>query len=322
MSESVESVEVLRDFFQHLPCGIHALDEHGKIVQINETEAGWLGYRADELIGRQITEFFTDQSRARFQEHFPHFKEKGLMRDLEFEIVRKDGTRMPVLMSATAVTSTDGFVMSRSVLYDMTARKRLEEAQRHLAAIVNSSDDGIISTDLELRIRTWNHAAEVMYGYTAAEIMGEPLSTIIPSSHRNELDEFRCRVAVGGDRIRQLETVRRRKDGHLVHVSLNVSPIIDDSGCRVGVSIIARDITKQRRERLGREQLISKMHVVVTRLNLLRTLLPVCVKCDRVRDEHGAWHDLKRYVNGRSGPDRHHEICPDCERRQRGERIP
>ena len=121
-----------------------------------------------------------------------------------------------------------------------------EERYRRLAEIVESSDDAIISTDLSTIISTWNKGAERLYGYTAEEIIGKPIRTIVPPDRREEELAILARI-VRGERVEARDTVRRRKDGSLVHVMLSVSPVKNAAGVVVGGSTIARDITDRKR---------------------------------------------------------------------------
>ena len=122
----------------------------------------------------------------------------------------------------------------------------VDSAALRLAAIVDSSEDAIVSKDLNGVVQTWNRAAERMFGYTASEIVGRPISLIIPKERLAEEDEVLARVRSGRS-IDHFETVRQRKDGSLVEISLTVSPIRAPGGTVIGASKIARDITLQRR---------------------------------------------------------------------------
>jgi PAS domain S-box-containing protein len=128
---------------------------------------------------------------------------------------------------------------------DFIERKRMEDALFRLAAIVESSDDAIVGTTLDGTITTWNAAAERIYGYTPAEVVGEPISLLAPPDRAGEMHEILERIKAG--RSDHYETVRVRKDGTRVHISLSVSPIKDASGRIVGISKIARDITERMR---------------------------------------------------------------------------
>jgi PAS domain S-box-containing protein len=141
---------------------------------------------------------------------------------------------------------------------DVIVLRAAEEAQYHLSAIVQSSDDAIVSKDLDGTVRSWNPGAERLFGYSADEMIGRSIRVIIPAEHQSEEDEVLRRIR-NGDRIDHFETVRRRKDGSLVPISLTVSPVLDRRGRVIGASKIARDITEKRAaEELMRSSLALK----------------------------------------------------------------
>jgi PAS domain S-box-containing protein len=122
----------VQDLYDKAPCGYHSLDSEGTFIQINDTELAWLGYTRDEVVGRmKFSDLLKADSRKAFQESFPGFKERGRAQDMEYDFVRKDGTVFPVLLSATIIKDEAGnYLMSRATVYDITARKRAEEALR------------------------------------------------------------------------------------------------------------------------------------------------------------------------------------------------
>ncbi|MGA7936997.1 MAG: CHASE3 domain-containing protein, partial [Kovacikia sp.] len=126
--------EDIYDLYNQAPCGYHSLDAEGTLIRVNDTELGWLGYTRDEVIQKKkFVDLVTPDSSRIFQESFFKFKEQGWISDLEFELVRKDGTIFPVSLSATAIKDEAGnFVMSRSTLFDIHDRKRAEN-ERQLA---------------------------------------------------------------------------------------------------------------------------------------------------------------------------------------------
>jgi hypothetical protein len=148
------------------------------------------------------------------------------------------------------------------VFRDITERKRAEEATRLLADVVESSDDAIISKDLDGRVTSWNKGAERLFGYSAAEMLGRPISAIAPPDRTGEMPAILERIR-RGERVEHFESIRRGKDGRLVNVSLTVSPILDASGKIVGASKIARDIT----ERTLAEQAIAQQADRLARSN-------------------------------------------------------
>lgn len=133
--ELQKSSEQIRDLYNNAPCGYHSLDENGVFVRINDTELNWLGYARDELIGkRRLTDFLSAKSARQFYRTFPLLKQRGWMRDLELTLVRRDGSNVPVLVSATTIRdSKGGFVMTRTTLYDLSERKQSEERIRYMA---------------------------------------------------------------------------------------------------------------------------------------------------------------------------------------------
>jgi PAS domain S-box-containing protein len=131
-AELTRQTELVHDLYNNAPCGYHSLDNEGFFVQMNDTELAWLGYSREEVLGRMnFEDLLTPESVEIFRQAFPGFKERGWVRDLEYELIRKDGSVLPVLLSATAVRDEAGnFLMGRSSVYDITARQRAEVALR------------------------------------------------------------------------------------------------------------------------------------------------------------------------------------------------
>ncbi|TAM80286.1 MAG: PAS domain S-box protein [Acidobacteria bacterium] len=131
------SSDEIHDLYNNAPCGYHSVDRDGTIVRMNYTELSWLGYSSVEVVGRKkLSDILTRESRKTYEECFANFKAEGVINDLEIDMVRKDGSVLPVLLSSTAVRDHDGnYVMSRSTVYDITARRSAEEAVRRLAQL-------------------------------------------------------------------------------------------------------------------------------------------------------------------------------------------
>src|SRR5262249_31310180 len=127
------ALDEAEDLYNNAPCGYHSLDKDGVFVRVNETELRWLGYSRDELIGRKITDLLAPESIKLLNDALTEFKTRGTLRDLEVHLVRKDGSILPALVSATGVRDSQGnYVMSRSILYDITSRTWLDERSRRL----------------------------------------------------------------------------------------------------------------------------------------------------------------------------------------------
>ncbi|MBW4582429.1 MAG: PAS domain S-box protein [Tildeniella nuda ZEHNDER 1965/U140] len=185
--------EAVSDLYNHAPCGYHSLDAAGNFTHINDTELDWLGYTRDELVHKNFAEVATAQSAAVFQENFPKFKEQGWISDVEFDLVRKDGTLLPVSLSATAIQDAEGnFLMSRSTLFDISDRRRaqtaLQQANEQLEARVQertvalSQVNALLHSELldrkqaeqallesEKQLRTITNALPVLISYVDAD---------------------------------------------------------------------------------------------------------------------------------------------------------
>src|SRR5262249_31090575 len=139
---------------------------------------------------------------------------------------------------------------------DSEERQTLERQARLLAAIVDSSDDAIASKDLEGIVLSWNAAAERLFGFSAQDMIGRSIRLIIPEDRQQEEDHVVAKIR-RGERVDHYETIRRRKDGTMIPVSLTVSPIIDADGTVIGASKIARDISERKRAEEERRRLLA-----------------------------------------------------------------
>ena len=135
-------------------------------------------------------------------------------------------------------------VGASKIARDLSRAQRVQRDALRLAAIVDSSDDAIVGKDLNSIVTSWNAAAERMFGYSAEEMIGTSVRLLIPDDRQHEEDDVLSRIT-SGRRLEHYETIRRRKDGTLVPVSLTVSPVLNDEGVIIGASKIARDITER-----------------------------------------------------------------------------
>ncbi len=172
-----------------------------------------------------------------------------------------------------AVSHWIGVVFHRAELVEQQtneAREQAEDALRHLAAIVSSSNDAIIGKDLSGVIMSWNAAAERMYGYSEREIVGQPITLLFPPDRQQELTQIMERIRQG-ERVDHYETIRVRKDGNYAHVSVTISPIRNSSGIIIGASTIARDISERKELERQREAFVSLVtHELKTPLTVLQ----------------------------------------------------
>jgi PAS domain S-box-containing protein len=182
-----------------------------------------------------------------------------VLRDEFLAVQLTDGRQRDIELVANRYRSNGHDVVQWN-LRDITERRQAEALRQHFAAIVESSNDAIISKTLDGIITSWNPAAERMFGYIAEEVIGRPVSLLCPPERPDEIPRILERLK-RGERIEHFETVRRRKDGRRINVSLTISPIRDDAGLIIGASKIARDITEQKRIE---EQLREDVRIIET----------------------------------------------------------
>jgi two-component system, sensor histidine kinase and response regulator len=202
----------------------------------------------------------------------------------EYRIRTRDGEVRWVLERGQAVSAPDGHLVLDGAIFDVTERKTAAEEVAKLAAIVESSDDAIMAASLDGVITSWNSGAEQVFGYSAAEILGKPITILAPADHAEEPTQLLSKAADGQGVVHH-ETVRKRKDGKLIDVSLTISPLRDVAGNIVGASAIARDITERKRAEAERERLLVVEREQNERLREL----------DRLKDEFVALvsHELR-----------------------------
>lgn len=184
-------------------------------------------------------------------------------------------------------------------------------ARYHLAAIIESAEDAIISKNLDGIVLSWNPGAERIFGYSAAEMVGQPILLLVPKDNQNEELNILSRLR-SGEHIRNFITTRLRKDGTLVPVSLSVSPVLNSKGQIIGASKIARDITVERQLQAAQQELIEKLQQALAEVKALRGLIPICMHCKKIRDDKGFWEKLEMYFHKHGDFDFTHSICPDC----------
>jgi PAS domain S-box-containing protein len=242
----------LNQFLNALPAAIYMTDADGRITYFNEAAATMWGCRP-----KLNSDLWCGSWRLYWPDGtpMPHdacpmaiaLKERRAVRGGQAIAERPDGSRVPFMAFPTPLRDASGaFVGAVNMLIDMSDHQRAEQVSHRLAAIVETSDDAIVSKDLNGVIATWNKGAERLFGYLEQEAIGKPITMLIPEQHRDEEARILERIR-GGERIDHFETMRRRKDGTMVSISLTVSPITDGLGRIVGASKIARDITEQKR---------------------------------------------------------------------------
>jgi two-component system, cell cycle sensor histidine kinase and response regulator CckA len=238
--------------------GIWTLDAEARTTFVNDRLASMLGYRAEEMLGRKLYDFMDREARDRAARTFMR-RERRSGGEGDFRFRRQDGSVVWLRPATSPLLGPRGeFVGALAMVSDVTERRRAEENLARLAAIVESSEDAIFTAGLNGTILTWNAGAERLFGYRPSEAIGCHVAIVVPPSQAAETGRI-SRLIRDGQAVRDLETVRRRKDGSEVVVSLSLSPLRDSDGRLTGASAIARDITEISKVEDERRQLEDQL---------------------------------------------------------------
>lgn len=273
-----------RTLFDYAQVGILLCDPESRYLDANDFACRMLGYARDELIGKYAKDIVVPSEVAQIA---PALREIHSRVDhrREWQFRRRDGSVMTADVVATQMP--DGTVLG--MLRDLSDEHRAEAYREHLAAIVESSQDAIIGTDLSGGITSWNAGAEAIFGYAAAEMIGTPITRLFPATRIHEdsliLDSLRS-----GERLEPLETQRRTKDGRTIDVSVAASPVRDVAGKITGTARIIRDISalKSREREVSR---LSRLYAALSQVNQAIVWTPdrdqLFEKVCRVLVDHG-----------------------------------
>ncbi|HEX8146716.1 MAG TPA: PAS domain S-box protein, partial [Pyrinomonadaceae bacterium] len=241
----------------------------GVITSWNRGAERIFGYTADEVIGQPVTILIPEDHLDEEPGILARIRAGARVEHYETVRVRKDGSLVDVSLTVSPVRDAGGSIVGASkIARDITARKRAERTRGLLSAIVESSDDAIVSAGLDLKIASWNAGAERMFGYTADEVLGEDSTLITPPGHVEETRE-RFERLMREPAPQHFETRRRAKDGRLLDVAITLSPITDEGGDLIAISAVIRDITASKR---AEGQLREQAEVIETVNRLGRTL--------------------------------------------------
>ncbi|MGA8440217.1 MAG: PAS domain S-box protein [Candidatus Sulfotelmatobacter sp.] len=267
-AKTTAEVILSTDLLEAFPDAVVAVDLDGTIVQVNSQAQELFGYDRDELIGQKVEMLVPESYRRQHHHHRQTFaqtpKTRRMGADLDLYGRRSNGSEFSVEISLSPISTENGaFVLS--AIRDISDRKRIAEELRRaneelhrrtteqlgeyrsrLASIIDSSEDAILSKDLNGIITSWNKGAERIYGYRTEEVVGKQISLLTTSDRPDEIPEILRKIG-RGERIENHESVRVTKDGRHLDVSVSVSPLRNAAGDIVGASAIARDITIQKR---------------------------------------------------------------------------
>lgn len=263
--------EVITKLFDQSPVGIAVIDYKGVFLSMNSAYCEICGYLENELIGQSFTKLFAPYDRARALESHQSFLDDGRVLNDEWEVVTATGAAKYVGSQSVVALSVAGDRQRLVYATDITEQKRLARCSRRFDAIVQSSEDAIISVSLDGVVNSWNPGAEAMFGFSVAEMVGHTTKSLMPADciamESLMLEGFR-----DSESSRQYESKRLRKCGSAIDVSVTISPIRNQAGRIVEASIVTRDITP------GKE--------MKAELHLASMIIETCSEAILVSDEN------------------------------------
>ena len=290
-----------RGLVDALPVAVYATDGEGRLTYFNEaavhlagrspkpeTDRWFITHKCYRPDGTPLSLAESPVSAA--------LQGRSVPEGLEYIGERPDGSQFRFLASAVVIRRLDGQVAgSINVLVDISAQS--ERAASLLQAIVDSSDDAIVSKDLDGIITSWNKGAERIFGYTAAEVVGRPVLILIPADRLDEEPTILARLR-RGERVDHFETIRRRKDGTLIDISLTISPVRDGHGRVIGASKIARDISERKRTDRAIQELNEQLTADLKAMQRMQQLSARFLQTDECDDVLGEILDAAMDITG------------------------
>lgn len=268
-----ESEERLRAIFAQSAAGIALGDLSGTLISVNDHFCRLVGRPRHELVGINMQEITFADDLPENQRLFRHMVETGESFEIEKRYIRGDGSLVWVSNSVSAIRDEAGNLSQAvAISVDIGERRHAQEIERHLASMIASSNDAILGIDLDMKITSWNAAAEKLYGYSEEEAVGQTILMLVPDERQVEEPTILSQIRAGRI-VEPCETQRRRKDGRLVEVLLSVSPICDTSGKVIGASKTAQDITARKDAERLRSILVNELHHRVK--NTLATVIAI-----------------------------------------------
>ncbi|MGQ7855042.1 PAS domain S-box protein [Pedobacter sp. WC2501] len=255
----------LQSIFEGIQDAIYCHDLEFRITNWSPAAERMFGYTAQEILGQSVLMLIPDDKYSEKEWLMKEVLSDKRISQYRTMRVSRSGTQIPVTLSLSPIKDDQGQIIGMSqIAHDASFERQAEEKQSMLAAIIESSEDAIISKTLDGIITTWNKGAEYIFGYTEDEAVGQPITILLPADRLIEEETIIASLR-RGEKVDHIQTIRKTKDGHLLNISLAVSPIKNHDGVVIGASKVARNITSQKES----EKLIAKH---MERLELLNVV--------------------------------------------------
>jgi PAS domain S-box-containing protein len=250
-SKERASREQLLTTLKSIGDAVIATDAQGRVTFMNEVAQGLTGWKLTEAVGRELRQVFqivNEETRNEVESPVDRVIREGRIVGLANPtmLVAKDGGEIPIDDSGAPMRDEEGNINGVVLVFrNITEQRQAEEVRRQLASIVESSVDAIIGKTLDGIIKSWNKSAERLYGYSAEEVIGRPISILVPPDRPGEIPDILSRLR-RGERVEQFETKRVKKNGEVIDIALTISPIMNAEGTIIGAATSARNITERK----------------------------------------------------------------------------
>ncbi len=250
-SKERASREQLLTTLRSIGDAVIATDSQGRVTFMNEVAQALTGWKLSEAVGRELRQVFNiinEETRDEVESPVAQVIREGRIVGLanHTTLIAKDGRETPIDDSGAPMRDEEGHITGVVLVFrNITERRQAEEVSRQLASIVESSVDTIIGKTLDGTIKSWNKSAERLYGYSAEEVVGRPISILVPPDRPDEIPDILSRLK-RGERVDHFETKRVKKSGEVIDIALTISPIMNADGTISGAATIARDITERK----------------------------------------------------------------------------
>ncbi len=317
-----ESEEKFRSVWEKSNDGMRITNEAGDVISVNDAFCKMMEKPRAEIEGKPMSVVYEQARKIEIlNKHRERFRSRSIPPHIERTITLWNGEKKSLELSNTFLRIADQPIVSLSIFRDVTDRKQAEEALRtstaKLETLVQVSPLAIMLLDSDGNVQLWNTAAEQIFGWRSEKVIGHP-NPIVPLGKQDEYNTLSAQISTGKP-ITNLETVRQRKDGTFIDVSISSAPIYDAAGNVAGRMAIVADITLRKHMEGEREKLILELQEALANIKTLSGLIPICASCKKIRDDKGYWNQLEKYIIEHSGAKFTHGLCPECAEKFRSE---